>query len=58
MCVFHRAEVRDWGKGLGGKASSDMDQEIAATKRSKEAKASNRTQGNRSLLEPGKPWSG
>ena len=45
VCVFHRAEVRNWGKGLGGKASSDMDQEIAATKRSKEAKASSRTQG-------------
>lgn len=56
MFVFHRAEVRNWGKGLGGKTSSDMDQDIVSTKESKEAKASSMTQRDRSL--PGKPWSG
>ena len=55
---FHRAEVRQREKCLEGKASSDIGQEISTTKRSKEVKASSRTQGNRPLLEPGKPWSG
>lgn len=48
----------DWGKCLEGKASSGVDQETAPTKRSKEAKAISRTQGNGLLLESGKLGSG